>query len=369
MKAFVHTIAVILFFTSCSANAASGNEMTTTINVDSVGSDYTANATAIEHKKQEMLAVADSVGHFWFSDDTEFQSQDPHAYWLMNRMMQMVQLIQTADDDWAWMLAMNESVEEYNTRLGRKIGSVDAAANAIDELINIYNAGNQPELNTASYVESILMHYKVAYAYYRLIEFIDDYKDDSDWDVQLRALYYREFNEWFDINNAVNGIMYFYTYASAGYSALSMDLNGTFEIWSKGRLTELEIERDIFWSFDWKPFETDSKTISPKKFDKLLGYFKTRTKSDVIEEFFGDLYDKKDRDYEYAESRVGSHYDFDKIAEMLRYYETALTNWREVREQITQMLPKEKQKSYREITKQMHTRLYNELEALKEIRY
>ena len=65
------------------------------------------------------------------------------------------------------------------------------------------------------------MHYKATYAYYRLIEFIDDYKDDSDWDLQLRALYYREFKEWFDINNAVNGIMYFYTYAAAGYSALS----------------------------------------------------------------------------------------------------------------------------------------------------
>lgn len=369
MKAFVHTIAVILLFASCCPSAAKGNGMEISSMIDSVGSDYTANATAIEQKKQEMLAVADSVGNFWFSDDTEFQSQDPHAYWLMNRMMQMVQSVQTAYDDWAWMLAMNESIEEYNNRLGRKIGSVEAACNAIDELIDIYNAGNQPMLNTASYVESILMHYKAVYAYYRLIEFIDDYKEDSDWDIQLRALYYREFKEWFDINNAVNGIMYFYTYASAGYSALSMDLNGTFEIWSKGRLAELEIERDIYWSSDWKPFESDAKSISPNKFGKLLDYFKTRKKSDVIEEFFGVLYDKKDRDYEYAEWRVGSKYDFDKIAEMFRYYETALTNWREVREQIAQMLPKEKQKSYREITKQMHTRLYNDLVDLKEIKY
>ena len=175
--------------------------------VDGVGGDYTANATAIEEKKLEMLSIADNVGHFWFSDDTEFQSQDPHAYWLMNRMMQMVQLIETADDDWAWMLAMNESIEEYNARLGRKVDSIDAASNAIDELISIYNAGNQPELNTASYVESILMHYKTTYAYYRLIEFIDDYDENTDYDVQLRALYYREFKEWFDINNAVNGIM------------------------------------------------------------------------------------------------------------------------------------------------------------------
>ena len=369
MKTFVHTFAVILLFASCYTNTAKGNGIEMSPMVDRVGSDYTANATAIEQRKQEMLAVADSVGHFWFSDDTEFQSQDPHAYWLMNRMMQMMKQIVTADNCWAWMLAMNESIEDYNTRLGRKIGSVDAACNAIDELIDIYNAGNQPMLNTASYVESILMHYKAVYAYYRLIEFVDDYKEDSDWDIQLRALYYREFKEWFDINNAVNGIMYFYTYASAGYSALPMDLNGTFEIWSRDRLAELEIERDIYWSSDWKPFESDAKSISPKKFGKLLDYFKTRKKSDVIEEFFGDLYDKKDRDYEYAEWRVGSQYDFDKIAEMLRYYETALTNWREVREQIALMLPKEKQKSYREITKQMHTRLYNDLVELKEIRY
>ena len=366
MKAFVHTIAVILLFASCCPSAAKGNGMEISSMVDSVGSDYTANATAIEQKKQEMLAVADSVGNFWFSDDTEFQSQDPHAYWLMNRMMQMVQLIETADDDWAWMLAMNESIEEYNTRLGRKIGSVDAACNAIDELIDIYNAGNQPMLNTASYVESILMHYKAVYAYYRLIEFIDDYKEDSDWDVQLRALYYREFTEWFDLNNAVNGIMYFYTYAAAGYSALSMDLNGTFEIWSKKRLAELEIERDIYWSFDWKPFESESKAISPKKFDKLLDYFKSRTNETVVNEMVADWAEK---DYDYARERINGRFDFDKIAEMLRYYETALTNWREVREQIAQMLPKEKQKSYREITKQMHTRLYNDLYDLKAIRY
>ena len=366
MKCFIHTIAAILLFASCCTSTAKGYEMEMLTMVDGVGGDYTANATAIEEKKLEMLSIADNVGHFWFSDDTEFQSQDPHAYWLMNRMMQMVQLIKTADDGWAWMLAMNESIEEYNNRLGRKIGSVDAACNAIDELIDIYNAGNQPEMNTASYVESILMHYKTVYAYYRLIEFINDYKEDSDWDLQMRALYYREFKEWFDINNAVNGIMYFYTYAAAGYSALSMDLNGTFEVWSRERLAELEFERDIYWSFDWKPFESNAKTTSPKKFDKTLSYFKTRTNETVVEDMVSDWAEK---DYDFARERIEERFDFDKITEMVRYYETALTNWREVREQIALMLPKEKQKSYREITKQMHTRLYNDLVDLKEIKY
>ena len=369
MKAFVYKIAVILLFASCCTSVARANGRANASMVESIGSDYTANASAIEQKRQEMLAVADKVGHFAFSDDAKFQSQDPHAYWLMNRMMQMVQLVKTADDAWAWMLTMNESVKEYNARLGRKVGSVDAACTAIGELLDIYYGGSQLELNTASYVASILNHYKAVYAYYRLIELIDDFKDESDWDVQLRALYYREFKEWFDINNAVNGIMTFYTYAAAGYSSLPMALNGTFSVWSSGRLAELKIERDIYSSFDWKPFVSSANAISINKFDKLLGYFKSRTKSDVIEEFFGDLYKKRERDYEYAERRVSCCYDFDKIAKMLRYYETALINWREIREQIAQMLPKEHQKSYREMTKQMHTRLYNDLVDLKEIQF
>ncbi len=70
------------------------------------------------------------------------------------------------------------------------------------------------------------MHYKAVYAYYRLIEFIDDCDNESIWDVQMRAHYYCEFRDWFDIKNSVNGIMNFYTYA-AGYSALSMDLNAS----------------------------------------------------------------------------------------------------------------------------------------------
>lgn len=79
--------------------------------------------------------------------------------------------------------------------------------------------------------------------------------------------------------------------------------------------------------------------------------------------------DYEEKDYEYANWRIDGLFDFEKVAEMLSYYETALNNWREVREQIAQILPQEKQKSYREITKQMHTRLYNDLVDLKEIQY
>ena len=348
MRTFIHAIlAVLLFASSCARTEK--NSVETSVEIGS----YADSAKAIEQKVQQMIAYADFDGHFYFSDDKEFESQDPNAYWLMGRMMQMVQMVETADDCWAWMLAMNQSVEQYNSRLGRKIGSVDAACLAIEELIDIYHSGNQPELNTASYVESILAHYKVVYAYYEFIEDINDYKKDSDWDLQMKALYYREFKEWFDLNNAVDGIMTFYTYAAARYSALSMDLNGTFEIWSKGRLEELVVESDIISSYDWKPFSSDAKRISSKMFDQLLSYFKGKT-----------------GDYDVEQNELNDENDYlHNFAQMLIYYETALTNWREIREQIAQMLPENKQNSYREITKQMHTRLYDDLENLKQMRY
>ena len=78
MKYFVHTIAAILLFASCT-NTAKGNGMEMSLMVDGVGSDYTANAAAIREKKQEKLSIADSVGHFWFSDDTEFQLENPRS--------------------------------------------------------------------------------------------------------------------------------------------------------------------------------------------------------------------------------------------------------------------------------------------------
>lgn len=111
--------------------------------VDSVFGYYTAKDATVDQGWQEMLAIDDSIACFMFSYDTEFQAEDPNAYWLLNRMMLMVQLVETADDGWAWMLAMNKCIEEYNNRLVHKICSVDAACDAVSELNDIYEGGNK----------------------------------------------------------------------------------------------------------------------------------------------------------------------------------------------------------------------------------
>jgi len=370
MKYVAYTIAVILLLTSYSAaiTKSGGKEMA--LAGDSIVGDYSAHATAIYEKKQEMLSAADSViGHFCFTCDPESGAQDSPASWLMNRMLLMVELIQTADDAWAWVLAMNESREECNDCLGHKIGSVDAAVLAIEEQIDIYRAGNQPEMNVGSYISSILAYYKAVCEYNRLISGIDDHDDENDEDIRLRNLCYREFCEWFDLHNAVNAIMYGYTYAAAGYSALPMETNGLFERWSRARAKELDIERKIYQSSGQSLyiFKRDSRGVSPEKFDKLIAYFKGRTHQDVIEEIVSDMVGM---DYDYAKRRTDGCYDFDKIAAAACRYETALRNWRTVREQIARSFKdKGQQRSYRKLTEQIHTRFYNDLEELKKIQY
>lgn len=144
----------------------------------------------------------------------------------------------------------------------------------------------------------------------------------------------------------------------------TMDMNWTFESWSKARLVELETERNIFWPYNWEPFEIDAKTITVRKFGKLLDYFKGVAENNIVEEMVPDLGNR-----DYIRKRIDGRFDFDKIVEMASNYETSLVNWRIVREQITLILPKAKQKSYREITRHMHSRLYDNLLGLKEIQY
>lgn len=311
--------------------------------------------------KEEMLAAADTAGHFWFSHDMEFQNADPHAYWLMNRMMHTVQHVQTAEDGLAWALALNENIKEYSHRIDRRIyeeKAEDAAVRAIEDLIDIYAAGNQPELNTYSYVTSILEIYKTINEYIRIIRFRHE--------EPIAGLLYEEYRAWFDLNNAANGIMSFHTYAAAGYSALPMDINLTFASWSETRRKELEIEGETFWTYHREPFKSRCRRISSDKFMKLIRYFTNLTIDTIVKTNAKDWNLKRS---EYAYERLDGCFDFDKISEMAHLYEEAYCNWICARENIATYLPKEQGKSYRETTKQMNARLYHDLLELKNIKY
>ena len=163
------------------------------------------------------------------------------------------------------------------------------------------------------------------------------------------------------MNDAAQGVMTAYSYARAWYSMASFEQSCMLREWLASRFHELEIESGVFVTQGGEVYVSEAETVSPAMFDELLGYFKSRTKYDIAKEM--------EAIYGEDSGKCEDYFDFEKIAEYLNRYKAALLNWREVREQIAQMLPGERQDSYREITRQMHARLYNDLSSLKEIHF
>ncbi len=356
MKYVVPFLVCLVFTFSCCTGGGRNRPENMEMLADSLEEVFAVRADTIEQKKQAMLAVSDTECNFYFSDDNELKERDTLAFWLMNRLMQTVQEVQTADDGWAWMLAMNDYVEKCSTVPGSQISSVESAKRAIEELLMPYCGGYQMQMNTASYVFSILEIYRTTDGYLSFINAIDD--------VLLKNLYWQEYQAWFDLNNALNGIMYFYTYAAATYSSLSMDINGRFGYWSQKRCEELDVESGIL--LDGESFKSDSTAVAEETFDELTRYIGERSESDIVGEITADRGLSPD---DIAYQRCYDNFDFEKIKEMVKLYEIALDQWCGVREDIALTLSGKQQKSYREITKQANHRFYNDLLELKPLKY
>ena len=145
----------------------------------------------------------------------------------MNRMIQMYYLVEDVDDDWAWMLAINRSIDEYNKRSGCDNGSVESAIESIYELLEEYYAGYQSQMNTASYINCTAAHYKTLNGYYRIIDSIGSQNEDNELSNRLKALYYNDFRQWFNMIQAMNTLMCEYTYSLSMYSSLPIFLART----------------------------------------------------------------------------------------------------------------------------------------------
>lgn len=303
------------------------------------------------------MSVSDTLSNFWYLTDSELPTMNKHAYWLMNRMMQMKCEAVTSEEDWAWMQAMGDYVAKYNSLIGRsmdKRASENMAIQDIENLIDHYSGGNQPELNTWTYVMSVLSYYKTINMYDRLIMCIDC--------SSLKEEIQREYEVWHKLNRALNGFMLNYTYAGASYSSLPMDINGMAEYWSCKRYEELVIEEAIL-VYD-KSFKSDSITVSLDKVDTLLMSFDDIELEDVIAKLEADF-----ESTEWVRERFGECLDMQIVREYVTDIRMSIRNWLTERERIADMLPKSQKESYKELTKQMLHRFCGDIADLIKLIY
>lgn len=303
---------------------------------------------------------------YCFIEDKEFRSLDKHAFWLMDGMIRMAASIGTADDCWAWTLAMDERIQQYNKRLGRKIGSIDLALATIEELMKEYSVDSQAGINANSFVTLYIDYYRTMLAYRSLLSSVVYLDDDTDDNDTILDLFYTEFSSWYYIMNNMENIVIGYSYAMASYSLSNLQIYQRIDSWYKQRLSYLKVEEDLFNYNHESPYKAKFIQIKPQKFLVLINYFKSRTEETVVKDYMNEM---SSYFYEDMLERVRDSFDFDCLSSHLTLLEASLNDWLEVREQIVKQLPPNKRYTYSVVTKQMYSQFYKNLSGLKEIHF
>lgn len=359
MRFLTRLISTMALLLTCYASLAN--------DIDTYILQYTGSSeNAIRNTVNKMLTVPTDGTNSLYLEDTELEKRDPHAYWLMNRMMQMkVSSVQSAEDAWAWVIAMSESVKQYNLRLGReaKAGSPKQAMLAITELIEPYTEGNSQQMNIASDIVTTLTLYKTLYNYFK---FIDDIGKYSVEDRRIQDAYYKEFRTWFTMYSAADTLLSSYTYSCVFHQMAHTDKNDVRRSWLEARNRELNIEQSHYSTKDWMPVTALSTESMNWDFSTVLNFFKLVTLNDIAAKYA--KYNETDIDV--AKDQIGPKFGATAVVNAAASYDVAILMWRQTREQIAKSLVgKEQQASYREITKIVYTRLYNDLVSLRELKF
>ena len=100
----------------------------------------------------------------------------------------------------------------------------------------------------------------------------------------------------------------------------------------------------------------------------MIEYFTTRNRETVADEQ-EEGFAAPNRDE--TLKRIDENLDFEKVAEMVSFYETALNNWCKVWDAIAERQREGSagRKAYRDMTKRIYKRFYNDLSELKKLHW
>ncbi len=303
---------------------------------------------SIQAIKKRLLAVPDTAANFLFSGDDDLYKNDTEAFRLMNRMMQMNLEAASAGDQWAWRLAVNDCIDEYNRRQGySKISKAtrENAIKAISKLIAEYCAGNQPQMNTYTYVNAVIDTYNILSFYDELI--------NSSKNKDMARLLYGEYCLWYKIHSLQCEILHEHTYMMAFHSASSMEINEQISFWQEKRHEELRQEVRIF---NGEAYQNKAAIVTPEELTAMTDWY--------IRYWLGARKDEEEAKKCIERVRAGTfeetlpdRFDVQRAALQL---EAALNKWLAVRQEIANLLPENHRVSYRELTQKIFRRFLDD---------
>lgn len=279
---------------------------------------------------------------------------------LVNRMMTMYNKVYTPEEAWAWTLAMDKCLEVYNRQIGRQYNRDETTIALIEEYLHPYCGGGQCDMNYASYVYAAISHYQAVMEYRRAAE-----RYYMEGEEMLKGMYYREYCCWHRMMSAQYDLMCGYTYAMAAYSSLPMDLNKVQCVWYDARREELEKE---FYLSIYEEVECEKlKKVSKMQYDGLLERFKNYEKDADYKDNRQWWEDVRGTEEDSTVPRIPV--DKGRITATICIYEKALEEWRSVRADMSEYLPKQDRKVFCIITENIHARLFKNLAQLRNMNY
>ena len=321
--------------------------------------EYSSIQEKLEERKTMLLSFSEKPSEvpFLFSEDSFLMEKDPKTYWLMDNMMRMSDHVFDAEDYWAWMLAMNERVKQYNEWRGLRELSSKEALTAIDRLMEYYRLGDRTERNAAGYVGTTLNDYRTLLSYRSIIDGIDG----RDFKGRLGDLYFREFRAWYEINHQMDALMNHYTYDQADYASCFDEIYSTYNGWLRERNAALELEQGIL--LGEVPLSVSiGKPISRSRFKSLFNYYKNGSIRTAINRT------KSSEGQKDKEVLLSSRTNLEYITTIIERMEASVLEWLKVRDDIRLCLPDEMREPYRSVTRRLYAQLYDDVLDLQQMR-
>ena len=272
------------------------------------------------------------------NNDLQVTKRDSTAVRFANRFMRMAELARAsgnANDMLQWTIAVNSAIEDF-----RKVVpslSPDSTISEISRVMDKFSSLTQTEMNYHSYVYSMIDCYRTIEAYRRLIEAVPS---------GLKPLVKKEFEAWYDLNDARYSFWDEVSYNQEWYSMKPLELNGYYGNLFENRCAELEVERGIL--LEGKSYQQKGKTVTAQQWENWI---KDRSVPEDIESL--KELDMKDRipSDSLVTAKVGS-------------LKSTFSKWLATRQAIVEALPEEQGKSYDFLTADIHSRFIGKLPDL-----
>ncbi len=253
-------------------------------------------------------------------------NQEEHAMWLYHCFYATYPYDTVSievERYWAWAQQFNDSVKEYNRRIGRCESWRESHEKLTDEIRDAYyedygsGLGSTPQITQECAFIHDIYYYKALNMNRILIDAVDNNT--------VKVLLYQDFRAWHKIYEILLGITYDYTIPnSSQYSLLMADIYSVHGMWCRNRFEALLEGEDVL--VNGISFVSDSVWVTSKDLDAMWNMFSSYGLS---------------------------------IEEITRL-ECAFAEWLAIRQEIASLLPAFRRQSYMELTKQEFSRLYDD---------